>query len=186
MLLIAVTIAGLAAAVGYYVSTGAKNSSGLADQARTQALNAGEILREIYYARNGSDSYFYVENIGNVPVTVSGCFTNSGPITCNLYTPSPNSSAVSPATILPGRIYFISVDVAVASIVVQTSTGNLLEIGGGSVGTASAASNSTTSSSASTSPTTSQSSSSTITTTTSAVSSGATSTTTVCIGNICA
>lgn len=108
MLLIVVTIAALGFAVGYYITIHNQEAATESQIAKEAIYKSGQQLVVIYYTTNSSGSSFYVENIGNIPITVSGILINGTSLNNNEYSIIEYKNIAATTNIIePSTIYQI-------------------------------------------------------------------------------
>lgn len=118
--LIAITVVSL-----YYLHTISLNQLSLTQEIKDQYIDAGQLLSLVYYQQKGNSSYFYVVNIGNIPINISQIYVNSIPVKFIVY----NSTTTHIKVLYPQLVYVILVYTNTTSIVIKTTNNNLIQIG---------------------------------------------------------
>ncbi len=118
--LIAITVVSL-----YYLRTISLNQLSLTQEIKDQYIDVGQLLSLVYYQQKGNSSYFYVVNIGNVPINISQIYVNSIPVKFIVY----NSTTTHINVLYPQLVYVILVYTNTTSIVIKTTNNNLIQIG---------------------------------------------------------
>lgn len=131
ILLLLLTLAGMAAVVGYYLESSSRTSSSLSAVLRNEGVNAGQLLRVVYYMHANRTSFFFVMDVGNMEITIMQCFEDAAPVDCVLATPPPASRSVQPPVIVPERIYLLTVPGNATTLIIETTTENMIQLTGG-------------------------------------------------------
>jgi hypothetical protein len=132
VLLLLITLAGMAVVMGYYLETSSRSGSSLSAVLRNEGVNAGQILRVVYYMHANGTSYFFVMNVGNMRVVIRQCYEGTSAVNCVLATPPPDPQKIQPPVIVPERIYLLTVPGNATSLVLETTTENMIQLSGDS------------------------------------------------------
>ncbi|MEM0227075.1 MAG: hypothetical protein QXF46_09395 [Thermofilaceae archaeon] len=122
VLLILVTIVAISVVSLYYIHVVNLNQFSLEQELKSQYIQAGQILSVVYYRQQDNNSYFYVENIGNIPINISKIYVNGTSVNFVIY----NSTNTYVRVLYPQIVYVIQIPKNTTTIIIQTTNNNLI------------------------------------------------------------
>ncbi|MEM4086382.1 MAG: hypothetical protein QXR34_08495 [Saccharolobus sp.] len=122
VLLILVTIVAISVVSLYYIHVVNLNQFSLEQELKSQYIQAGQILSVVYYRQQDNNSYFYVENIGNIPINISKIYVNGTSVNFEIC----NSTNKHVHVLYPQIVYVIQIPKNTTTIIIQTTNNNLI------------------------------------------------------------
>ncbi|AAK42801.1 hypothetical protein SULI_02505 [Saccharolobus solfataricus] len=122
--LILVTLIAIAIVTIYYLHIVNANQYGLYQELKNYYIDSGQILSVVYYHQINNHSYFYVENIGNLPINITNIYVNHTIVKFIIY----NNTNTQIKILYPKVVYVIEVYDNTTNIIIQTSNNNLIQL----------------------------------------------------------
>ncbi|ACP56522.1 hypothetical protein [Saccharolobus islandicus] len=122
--LILVTLIAMAIVSIYYLHVVNLNQYGLSQELKNYYITTGQMVSVVYYHQTDNRSYFYVENIGNIPINVSKIYVNQTMVKFIIY----NTTNTNVRILYPQIVYVIEVYDNTTNIIIQTSNNNLIQL----------------------------------------------------------
>ncbi|QGA53212.1 hypothetical protein GFS03_00655 [Sulfolobus sp. E5-1-F] len=122
--LILVTLIAITIVTIYYLHVVNTNQYGLSQELKNYYVDTGQVLSVVYYRQINNQSYFYVENIGNVPINVTNIYVYHTIVKFIIY----NNTNTHIQILYPRIVYVIEVYDNTTSIIIQTSNNNLIQL----------------------------------------------------------
>ncbi|AOL16792.1 hypothetical protein BFU36_08840 [Sulfolobus sp. A20] len=128
--LILITLVAVAIVSIYYLHVVSLHQLSLSEELSNQYKDIGQLLTVVYYYQKGGCSYFFVENIGNVPINVTQIYLNSTQVSSSTHLSYViyNSTNTKINVLYPQLVYVILVHANVTSIIIRTSNDNLIQL----------------------------------------------------------